>query len=117
MSVVSTATKARLGTKAAKGALRRPGMARAAARVYTPIAKRRARRRIGAIGDTARTYGELLVHYGPSAAQELGLVSAPKPRRTAPRVAAGVVIGASAMYFLEPGHGAEHREKARHLVG
>lgn len=86
------------------------------ARVYAPIAKRRARRRIGTIGDTARTYGELLVNYGPSAAQELGLVSSPKPKRTAPRLAAGAIIGAGAMYFLEPEHGAKHREKARQLV-
>lgn len=116
MPVMSTATKARIGTKAAKGALRRPGVARLGARAYAPIVKRRTRTRIGSIGGTAREYGELLVNYGPSAAQELGLVSAPKAKHTAPRVAAGVIIGAGAMYFLEPEHGAEHREKARSLV-
>ena len=124
MPAISTAAKAKLGTKAAKGVMQRPGAALMGARAAKPVAKRRARKRIGSIGDTvttigdtARTYGELLVNYGPSAAQELGLAQKPRSRRTAPRVAAGVVLGAGAMYFLEPEHGAEHREKARQLVG
>lgn len=53
-------------------------------------------------------------------AYDLGLAEPPKAKRitpgVAPGVAAGVVIGAGAMYFLEPGHGAEHREKVAHLV-
>jgi hypothetical protein len=68
------------------------------------------------IGEAMRSAGETLVTYGPQAAQNLGLVEVPKPKRTAPRVAAGVVIGAGAMYFLEPEHGKEHREKVAHLV-
>jgi hypothetical protein len=128
MSALSTFSKTKLRTQAAKGAVRNPGLARLAAqgalKVYTPIVKRRTRKRVGrvgetarSIGDTARTYGEMLVTHGPGAAQELGLVSAPKPKRTVPRVAAGVVIGAGAAYFLEPEHGPERREKALSLVG
>jgi hypothetical protein len=128
MSVVSTRTRAKVGTRAAKGALKHPGAARfrsqAGLKAYTPVVKRRTRKRVSTVGDTARTvgdtartYGELLVNYGPSAAQELGLVSASKPKRTVPAVAAGVVIGAGAAYFLEPEHGAQRREKALSLVG
>jgi hypothetical protein len=124
MSVASTLTKAKVGTKAATGAVKNPGLAGLGARAYTPIIKRRTHKRAATVGDaartvgdTARTYGELLVTYGPQAAQELGLVSAPKPKRTAPAVAAGVVIGAGAAYFLEPEHGAERREKVLRRVG
>lgn len=128
MSVISTKSKAKIGAKAAKGAVKNPGLARfgaqAGLKAYSPIVKRRTRKRANAVGDTARTigdgarsYAEMLVTYGPQAAQELGLVSAPKPKRTAPRVAAGVVIGAGAAYFLEPEHGAQRREKALSLVG
>jgi hypothetical protein len=128
MSVLSTRTKARLGAKAATGAIKNPGLGRLGAqaglKAYTPIVRRRTRKQVGSVGDTARTvgdsartYGEMLLTYGPQAAQELGLVSAPKPKRTVPRVAAGVVIGAGAVYFLEPQHGAQRREKALSLVG
>src|SRR5947209_10491743 len=101
MSVVSTRTKAKLGTnvapklgtKVTKAVASRPRLVPLSVRASSPIIKRRARRRMLTIGDTARTYGELLVTHGPSAAQELGLVSAPKPKRTAPAVAAGVTLG------------------------
>jgi hypothetical protein len=126
MSVVSRSTKARVGAKMAKGAVKNPGM-RLGAKATAPVAKlgvkagsrlakRRARRRAVRIGEAMRSAGETLVTYGPQAAQNLGLVEVPKPKRTAPRVAAGVVIGAGAMYFLEPEHGKEHREKVAHLV-
>lgn len=127
MSVL-TRSKAKVQAKATKGALKNPGLARLGAqaglKAYTPIVKRRTRKRVGRVGDTARTfgdtartYGEMLVTHGPEAAQELGLVAAPKPKRTVPRVAAGVVIGAGAAYFLEPEHGPQRREKALSLVG
>ncbi|HLY51215.1 MAG TPA: hypothetical protein VKR21_18630 [Solirubrobacteraceae bacterium] len=55
--------------------------------------------------------------HAPRAAYDLGLAEPPKPKRTAPRLVAGVVIAASAVYFLEPEHGKEHREKVTQLVG
>ncbi len=127
MSLVSTTTKARLAGKTARGAATHPGAMKAGARATKPVAKlglktgtlfakRRARGRVERIGEAVRSAGETLVTYGPQAAQELGLVETPKPKRTAPRVAAGMVIGASAMYFLEPGHGKEHRDKVASLV-
>lgn len=48
------------------------------------------------------------------AAYELGLAKPPK--RTTPRVVAGIVIGASAVYFLEPESGPKHRKKVVKLV-
>jgi hypothetical protein len=82
------------------------------------LAKRRVRRRANQVGQTARTVGEVLLIQAPDAAEELGLIERRAPKRTAPRVAAGVVIGAGAMYLLEPGeHGREHREKVSALVG
>ncbi|MGH2888535.1 MAG: hypothetical protein ACRDNJ_02805, partial [Solirubrobacteraceae bacterium] len=69
------------------------------------------------VAETAVAVGEALVTRGPQAAQALGLAEAPKQKRTAPRVVAGAAIGASAVYFLEPGGpGAEHRRKALELV-
>jgi hypothetical protein len=54
--------------------------------------------------------------YGPVLAQQLGAIDRPKAKRTAPRIATGVVIGASAMYLLEPGNGANHRRQVQRLV-
>ncbi|MGH2931185.1 MAG: hypothetical protein ACRDL8_23475, partial [Solirubrobacteraceae bacterium] len=65
------------------------------------------------VAETARAVGETILARGPQAAQTLGLVEAPKPKekRTAPRVATGVVIGAGAVYLLEP----EHRRRVLRL--
>jgi hypothetical protein len=91
--------------------------AKAKAGYRKALAKRRARRRVASVGETARTVSDVLLIQAPEAAQELGLIEKPAPKRTAPRVAAGVVIGASAMYLLEPGEpGRQHREKMMALV-
>lgn len=142
MSVISTATKARMGGKAAKTMAKNPGamltlgkagakaagpmaklgakagppMTKLSMKAGKPLAKRRARRRVEKLSEAVRSAAEELATYGPQAAQELGLVEPPKRRRTAPRVAAGVVLGAATMYFLEPEHGKEHREKVAHMV-
>jgi hypothetical protein len=127
MAVLSAATKGKVGMKAAKTAARNPGLLRLGAqptrpagkfglKAGKPLLKRRACRRAARLGETARTMGETLVTYGPQAAYELGLAEPPKPKRTTPRVAAGVLLGASAMYFLEPEHGREHREKLTELL-
>jgi hypothetical protein len=127
MAAISTATKGKLGAKAGKTALKNPAILRIGAqaarpvgklslKVGKPFAKLSAREQAERIGSAARTIGETIAVYGPEAAYELGLAERPKPKRTAPRVAAGVVIGASAVYFLEPEHGREHREKVAQLV-
>lgn len=127
MSVISTTTKGKVGLKAAKGAAKRPRAVLAGTRAAIPavklgakagrpLLKRRARRRADQLLDASRKVGEALTVYGPQAAYELGLAEPPKSKRTAPRLAAGMVIGATAVYFLEPGQGREHREKVAELV-
>lgn len=128
MAAVSTTTKGNIGRKAAKSAIKHPRVllvgARAGGRtgklaikVAKPLIKRRVRRRTGNLGAAMSTIGQTVAAYGPMLVYETGLVERPRPKRTAPRVAAGVVIGAGAMYFLEPGHGREHREQVAKLVG
>jgi hypothetical protein len=129
MAVISTTSKGKLSVKTAGAALKNPGAtrvvskavkpaAKAGANYRTALAKRRARRRAVRARETARTVGEVLLVKAPDAARELGLIERPAPKRTAPRVAVGVLIGAGAMYLLEPGsHGKEHREKVATLVG
>jgi hypothetical protein len=127
MTLLSTPTKAVLAGTAVKGTAKRPEIIRIGARTIAPVAKlgyavskprlrRRARRRAERLGDAAHTVGEVLTKFGPEAAWELGLAERPKPKRTAPRVAAGIVVGAGTMYLLEPGHGSEHRQQLLRLV-
>lgn len=114
--ILTKGAKGVAGVKATKGVAKNP---RTVVKASKPVAKRKARKgvnRVERFGEAAAAFGRELVVYGPQAAQELGLVEAPKPKRTAPRVAAGVVIGAGAVYFLEPEHGREHREKVTQLV-
>jgi hypothetical protein len=139
MTVLSNPTKGRVGLKVAGAAIKNPAATRLALqRGFAPpplipkasapaakgglrlgktVAKRKANRRIEDVGKTARAVGETIATYGPEAAQLLGWVEQPKAKRTAPRVLVGVVIGAAAMYMLEPGPaGKERRAKARGLV-
>lgn len=139
MSVLSTTTKGKLGIKAGKTLAKNPKLvsigAQAAApagklgvkaakpigkmsfKTAKPLFKRRARHQAERMGEAARTIGEALAIYGPQAAYELGLAEPPKAKRTAPRVVAGILIGACAVYFLEPGAGREHRKQVAQLVG
>lgn len=90
---------------------RHPALRRATVRAAKPDAKlgwrvgrivirRKARARIERVGAASRTVARFAVIYGPMAAEVFGLVEAPKPKRRAPAFAAGVVIGAGAMYVL-----------------
>jgi hypothetical protein len=127
MSVISKRTKSKTAMKTARAAAKRPQLlltgtkvavptAKAGLKASKPLLKRRARDRAEQFDRASRTLGEALSVYAPKAAYDLGLAEPPKPKRTARRVAAGMVIGASAMYFLEPGHGKEHREKVAQLL-
>ena len=128
MSVISTTTKGKIGLKAAKGAAKRPRVVMAGTRAAIAAAKlgakagklclkRRGRQRTDQLLGVSRKVGEALTVFGPQAAYELGLAEPPKPKRTAPHFAAGMVIGASAVYFLEPDQGRKHRKKVAKLVG
>ena len=123
MAMLGTTTKVALGAKAAKSPVARgagtkalkltPTAGKAAVAAGKPILKRRTRKRVNEATDAAVL---ALASYAPGAIRHLGL-RAPKRKRTAPRVLAGVVIGATAMYLFEPGHGAEHRERLLKLIG
>lgn len=129
MAAFKRTAKGVLSVKAAGAAMKNPGKTWFAAKAAKPFAKvamapgkafakRRVRRSAKNVGQTARTVGEVLLIQAPEAAQNLGLIERPAPKRTAPRLAAGVVIGAGAMYLLEPGEsGRVHREKVLALVG
>jgi hypothetical protein len=106
--MVSKKTKARAGVKGAKLAARHPMLRRATLRAARPagnmIVKRRVRRQVDPLGDTARTIGDIvfvLVVYGPELARELGLVQAPQRKRTVLLIAVGVAVGAGALYLLK----------------
>lgn len=124
MSAFGTATKGWLGVKATKSVAKNPRLIKAGAKAGAPAAKlgwrvakprmkRSTRRRAERVGGVL---GSALVT-APQLAEQFGLAEPPKPKRTAPRVAAGMVIGATAMYFLEPEHGRERREQVRSLIG
>ncbi|HZU59663.1 MAG TPA: hypothetical protein VE983_01790 [Solirubrobacteraceae bacterium] len=52
------------------------------------------------------------------AARQLGLVvEQPPKKRTAPRVAIGILIGAGGAYLLDPERGAERRHRLSKLLG
>jgi hypothetical protein len=102
--MVSNKTKARLGVRATVAAARHPALRRATTRVGVPTAKvvvkRKMRDQMERIGAAAKTTGSIVVIYGPMAAEVLGLVEAPKPKRRAPVFAAGAVTGGVASYVL-----------------
>jgi hypothetical protein len=102
--VVSNKTKVRLGVKGAAVVARNPMLRRAAVRVGAPPAKAVARRtvrgQLARIGAAGKTVGSIVVVYGPIAAEALGLVEKPKPKRRAPAFAAGLFTGAVASYVL-----------------
>ncbi|MGN6170668.1 MAG: hypothetical protein ACTHQQ_21250, partial [Solirubrobacteraceae bacterium] len=123
MAAASNSTKGRVGLKAARAAIKHPAATRFVAKASAPaakgglrvgkvVAKRKAKGRMEdlvksarAVGETARIVGETariigatIAIYGPEAAQLFGWVEQPKPKRTAPRVLLGVVLGATAMY-------------------
>jgi hypothetical protein len=64
------------------------------------VVKRQMRDRMERIGPAARTAGSIVMIYGPMAAEALGLIDAPKPKRRAPAFAAGAVTGGVASYVL-----------------
>ena len=123
MAALGTTTKVALGAKAAKSPLGRgaavktikatPAAAKAGLKVGKPILKRRTRRRVDEAADAVVL---ALASYAPRAVRQLGL-EPPKRKHTAPRFLAGAVLGAAAVYLLEPESGAQHRARLAKLVG
>lgn len=102
MPVLSNKTKSKAGARALKAT--------------KPYVKDRARRSADQIGEASRELGDTLTAYAARAAHELGLAEAPKRKRKTPRIVAGMVISAGAVYFLEPKQGPKHRKKVAQLV-
>jgi hypothetical protein len=95
MSVLSTKTKVRVGAKAAKQAAKHPKLLLRGGRAATPIVRHQAKAK------------------GRRAVQQAGKVPG---SQTAPRVVAGVAVGAVAMYFLDPASGARRRRRVLELL-
>ena len=127
----SKKTKASVGVETARGLIEDPEIREAAMQaaagtsrlgfgISKRVARRRTRRRLKRYRDVAQAVGPVLATYGPQAAQSLGLTEPPKqPKaggRTRPALAAGVLIGASTVYFLEPGAGRERRAQVKRIV-
>jgi hypothetical protein len=129
MSALSTTTKARLGVKATKHATKRPKLLLWGAQTAKPVVRGRAKlssrqtkRHAGSVVQTAQKVGQTTFATGRTVialGRQLALQQAEARAghtRTGLRVAAGVVIGATAMYFLEPGSGAQHRQTLSGMV-
>jgi hypothetical protein len=91
-------------------------VARLSFNVGKRMAQRRAHQRAEQVRHTVIAISTWIAAYGPQLAQEFGLVEQPKLKRTAPRVIAGAVIGAGAMYLLDPQHRHEHRRQLQRLL-
>ena len=63
------------------------------------VAKRKARKHARRYSDAARMVRSAALIYGPMAAEVLGVVEQPKPRRRFPAFLAGITVGASVMYL------------------
>jgi hypothetical protein len=88
-----------------------------------PLTKRRARKRMQRAGEAARGLAMTVKPYAPGLAGTIdSVLPRPKRSRLAPRIGAravlvtGAVLGASAVYLLEPKAGREHRRALRRLV-
>ena len=129
--MLSTKTKAKTGARTAKAIVQHPVLRTAVSQAGPPIARagvrvgkqrlsRKSRKQLEQLGETLGTVAGVASDYLPQAvlaAQELGLIEAPKTKRTRPRLLAGIALGAAAMFLLEPGHGREHRRQVQRLLG
>jgi hypothetical protein len=122
MSVLSTKTKARVGVKAAKQGAKHPKLALLGARGAKPVVRgvvdmrtRHARHHAAVVLAAGQSIVQTALEAVQQAAQSAALTQVPR-KRTAPRVAVGIVAGAAAMYFLDPASGDERRRKVLGLV-
>ena len=122
MSALSTKTKTRVGVKAAKQAARHPKLVLRGAQGAKPVVRgvvnlrtRQARHQAAAVLDAGRSIAQTVFEAGRQAGQVAARAEVPR-RRTAPRVAVGIVVGAAAMYFLDPASGDQRRRNALELV-
>lgn len=105
--VPSKTTAAKAGAKGATKVARSPTArrtvkpaAKATWFVGKKVAKRKAKKHARRYGDAARTAWSLALIYGPMAAEVLGVVEQPKPRRRFPALVAGITVGAGIVYLV-----------------
>jgi len=106
VGIPSKTTAAKAGAKGAAKVVRSRTARRAAKRgakvtwfVGKKVAKRKVRKRARHYRDSARTAWSAVRIYGPMAADALGLVERPKPRRRSPAFLAGIAVGAGGMHL------------------
>jgi hypothetical protein len=138
--MLSRKSKAKAGLTTARAIIDDPAIRSAAANAAQPVARlsfgitkrvarRRARRRLDRLdavvhhlAETVSATTDLVQTYGPSVVESLGslgLVEVRQPRQrraSTPKVVGGVLLGAGAMFLLEPVHGREHRRQLQRLV-
>ena len=107
--MVSTKTKAKAGAKGAHVVARHPmvrkGTVKAGWTAGKIVARRKARAGVERFSGAGSAIGETMMVVAvvcPQVAQGLGLVETPKRRSAFPAVVAGIVIGAGAVYLLDP---------------
>jgi hypothetical protein len=127
MSVLSTTTRTRVGVKTAKQAAKHPKLAVRGARTVAPVVRgrvklatrlrgRQVQRQTATILATGRQIGQAAFALGRQAAQNAAEKQVHR-KRTVPRVAVGIAIGAAGMYFLDPASGEERRRGVSGLIG
>ncbi len=104
----SNTTAAKAGAKRATKVVRNRTSRRAAKpaakatrSVRKKIAKRKAKKHARRYRDAAGMAWSAALIYGPMAAEVLGVVEQPKPRRRFPVFLAGIAVGASVMYLAD----------------
>jgi hypothetical protein len=114
----STAALGLVGDRAIRSAAveAAPPLAKLGLNVGRRFAKRRAARRLDQISDTVSTVANLVAAYAPILIGQLGVVPEPKRRSATPLVATGALVGAGAVYFLEPGQGRARRAQLQRLI-
>lgn len=107
VGIPSKKTAAKAGAKGAANVVRSraarravKGGAKATWFVGKKVAKRKAKKHARHYRDSARTAWSAMRIYGPMAAEALGWVEHPKPRRRSPAFLAGIAVGAGAMYAV-----------------
>jgi hypothetical protein len=106
VGIPSKTTAAKAGAKGATKVARNRTARRAAKPaakatwlVGKKVAKRKAKKHARRYGDAARTARSAALIYGPMAADVLGVLERPKPRRRLPAFLAGIAVGAGLMYL------------------
>lgn len=122
MSALSTKTKARVGVKAAKQAAKHPKLVRRGAQGAAPVVRgvvklriRQARHQAAGVFDAGSSIVQTVFEAGRQSAQDAARAQLPR-KRTAPRVAVGIVVGAGAMYFFDPASGDQRRRDLLELI-